>query len=255
MLQHFFTINKLLIFNLVFSISESQWSRMCLVLMRTPAEFQIASNQESYTIQKRQLSIHTSILYEKSKNVEDFRAREEAKEEEFNKTVPAITLEETAEEEPEDPAVADVKLKILDAALGFVHSHGWKKEAIIKGSEQVGYPGTVAGLFPRGGIELIRHYYLKCNRELIDKMKEKVGEKEKVENPKEFVAWAIKERLLMMDPYIKQWPQALAIMTLPPNVPTSIANQLTLVDDICYYSGDRSVDVSCFTLILHHNYL
>lgn len=183
-------------------------------------------------------------MYDKSNSIEDFRAREEKKEEEFNKIEPAAAQEDAVEEEPEDPAVVDVKLKILDAALTFVPTHGWKKESIIKGAEQVGYPGTIAGLFPRGGIELIRHYYLKCNKELIDKMKEKVGDKEKVENPKEFVTWAIKERLLMMDPYIKQWPQALAIMTLPPNVPTSIANQLTLVDDICYYSGDRSVDVS-----------
>jgi ubiquinone biosynthesis protein COQ9 len=53
----------------------------------------------------------------------------------------------------------------------------------------------------------------------------------------------------MIIPYISKWPQALAIMTLPPNVPAALANVLTLVDDICYYAGDRSVDVSYSTAI------
>ena len=53
----------------------------------------------------------------------------------------------------------------------------------------------------------------------------------------------------MIIPYISKWPQALAIMTLRPNVPPALANLLTLVDDICYYAGDRSVDVSYNTAI------
>lgn len=54
---------------------------------------------------------------------------------------------------------------------------------------------------------------------------------------------AVETRLRMVIPYKKTWPQALALMSLPPNVPKSLANLLTLVDDICYYAGDRSVDV------------
>jgi ubiquinone biosynthesis protein COQ9 len=48
----------------------------------------------------------------------------------------------------------------------------------------------------------------------------------------------------MIIPYINKWPQALGIMSLPANAPSALANLLTLVDDICYYAGDRSVDVS-----------
>lgn len=186
------------------------------------------------------------MLFEKAKDIEDFRAREEKKEEEFNK-LPATVEEDNEEEqkeEKEDPEVTEIKTKILDAALTFVPTLGWKKETIIKGAEQVGYPGTVHGLFPRGGVELINYFYLKCNKELIEQMLAHVGDCEKVENPKEFVCWAIKQRLQMIEPLISQWPQALGILTLPPNVPSAIANHLTLVDDICYYSGDRSVDVS-----------
>lgn len=62
--------------------------------------------------------------------------------------------------------------------------------------------------------------------------------------PEQQIRDAIETRLRMVIPYKKTWSQALAIMTLPPNVPTALANLLTLVDDICYYAGDRSVDVS-----------
>lgn len=33
-------------------------------------------------------------------------------------------------------------------------------------------------------------------------------------------------------------------MSLPQNVNSALATLLTMVDDICFYAGDRSVDVS-----------
>lgn len=185
------------------------------------------------------------MLFDEKKNLEDFRAREEEKEAEFNKQ-PIVAEEKVEQEQHEDDeALTEMKNKVLDASLAFVESTGWTRATIVKGAEQAGYPGTVQGMFPRGGIELIDYYYLKSNKELVEEMKERVGENsEKVGDPKEFVCWALKQRLEKLEPHIKSWPQALAMMTLPPNVPKSLANMLTLVDDICYYSGDRSVDVS-----------
>lgn len=53
-------------------------------------------------------------------------------------------------------------------------------------------------------------------------------------------------RLQMLIPYINKWPQAIAIMSSPPNVPVALANLLALSDDICYYAGDQSTDVRNF---------
>lgn len=201
--------------------------------------------QNSRKMIARQLSAPSMVLYDKK--LEDFRAREEDKEAEFNKQ-PIVSQQKEEYEQPEDDeAVKEVRNKILEASLAFVESQGWTRQAIVKGAEQSGYPGTVHGMFPKGGIELINFYYLKCNQDLVAQMRDRVGDSEKVGDPKEFVCWALKQRLTMLSPLIKTWPQALAIMTLPPNVPTSLANMLTLVDDICYYSGDRSVDVSFLT--------
>lgn len=70
--------------------------------------------------------------------------------------------------------------------------------------------------------------------------------------PGEFAEKAIEARIKMIIPYLCKWPQAIAIMSLPPNVPNALATLLTMVDDICYYAGDRSVDVSMLEI---ENYL
>ncbi|KAJ8895636.1 hypothetical protein PR048_000972 [Dryococelus australis] len=57
-----------------------------------------------------------------------------------------------------------------------------------------------------------------------------------------FIKDAVEMRLRMIIPYMDKWSQALAIQSLPPNVPESLANLLTLVDDIWYYAGDKSAD-------------
>lgn len=118
-----------------------------------------------------------------------------------------------------------------------------------KGAESIGYPGVIHGLFPNGGAALVLHFYSMSNHKL-----NQILEKETLaietdpskpqKMPEQQIRDAIETRLRMVIPYKKTWSQALAIMTLPPNVPTALANLLTLVDDICYYAGDRSVDVS-----------
>jgi ubiquinone biosynthesis protein COQ9 len=39
------------------------------------------------------------------------------------------------------------------------------------GAQTVGYPGTAHGLFPRGGAELIQYFYVTCNQELAEALK------------------------------------------------------------------------------------
>lgn len=145
----------------------------------------------------------------------------------------------------------NIKNKILRASLPFVHEYGWTKNAISEGAQAVGYPGTAHGLFPQGGAELIQYFYVACNQELAEALKNETeavaADPSKCKQPAVFIQDAVQKRLCMIIPYISKWPQALAIMTLPPNVPPALANLLTLVDDICYYAGDRSVDFSWYS--------
>ncbi|XP_031827881.1 ubiquinone biosynthesis protein COQ9, mitochondrial isoform X1 [Nomia melanderi] len=146
----------------------------------------------------------------------------------------------------------NIKSKILSASLQFVHDLGWSQQAISAGAESIGYPGVIHGLFPNRGADLVQYFYLTCNNELNKVLKEqaRVTEDNPTKEKKTLETQlqdAVKIRLKMVIPYKKTWPQALALMTLPPNVPKSLANLLTLVDDICYYSGDRSVDINWYT--------
>lgn len=136
----------------------------------------------------------------------------------------------------------DIKVKILQASLPFVHEMGWSKEALSAGANQIGYPGVIHGMFLKGGADLVHYFQTSSNQKLVEHMI-KYQEENKDLPPGEFVENAVKVRLEMIIPYISKWPQAIAIMSLPPNVPNSLASLLTMVDDICYYAGDRSVDV------------
>ncbi|XP_069691849.1 ubiquinone biosynthesis protein COQ9, mitochondrial-like isoform X2 [Periplaneta americana] len=155
------------------------------------------------------------------------------------------------EEENSSDQEENIKNRILKASLPFVHKYGWTKNAISEGAVTVGYPGTAHGLFPRGGAELVQYFYVTCNQELAGTLKKETeataADPSKCKQPKEFIQDAVEQRLRMIIPYIDKWPQALGIMSLPPNVPPALANLLTLVDDICYYAGDRSVDFSWYS--------
>ena len=59
----------------------------------------------------------------------------------------------------------------------------------------------------------------------------------------DIVRLAVITRLEMTRPYIKRWPEALAIMAHPTNSIMSFTQLGKLVDDIWFYAGDKSPDV------------
>ncbi|XP_012257552.1 ubiquinone biosynthesis protein COQ9, mitochondrial [Athalia rosae] len=146
----------------------------------------------------------------------------------------------------------NIKTKILSAAMAFVPDLGWSKRAISAGAESIGYPGVIHGMFPNGEADLVQHFYSTCNQNLAQQLKAealaiKEDSSKAKKSPDLYVKDALETRLRMLVPYKKIWPQAMGLMALPPNVPTALANLLTLVDDICYYAGDRSVDFNWYT--------
>lgn len=188
----------------------------------------------------------TGVSNSGTSNIEDFRKKQEQLEEEFNKNTPVLEalVNKSENTSQEDAHTENMRRNILEAALKEVAVLGWTKEAICKGAESLGYPGVVHGMFPRGSAELVEYFYTNCTQQLIEWMEKETVGGTKVGSGKDFVARAVQQRLRMLEPYLSSWPQAIAVMSLPPNAIQSMANLLTLVDEICYYSGDRAVDVS-----------
>ncbi|XP_063892978.1 ubiquinone biosynthesis protein COQ9, mitochondrial isoform X2 [Helicoverpa armigera] len=140
----------------------------------------------------------------------------------------------------------NIKNCILENALQFVPKTGWTVESLSAGAKAAGYPTITHGIFPNGGGDLVHYFNVKCNTKLVDEMKTwpKTDSKDKV--PAKFIENAIFKRLLMIDPYKTTWAKAMAVQTMPNNVPNCLATLLSLVDDICYHSGDRSVDFNWY---------
>lgn len=199
----------------------------------------------------------------KGSDIDQFRANEEKIERDYEeqekqkeKSGQNVSDEQTTAQPTDEDHVKIQKIRndILEASLQFVKTHGWSPEAIAHGAESINYPGVIHGMFPNGGIELIHYFYTKCNRELIEQLQKELsrttdedGKPIEKSSPRDFAVRAIRLRLEMLIPYKDSWPQAVATMTLPQNVPTSLAHLLTLVDDICYCAGDRSVDIGWYT--------
>ncbi|KAH8285215.1 hypothetical protein KR054_006238 [Drosophila jambulina] len=200
----------------------------------------------------------------KTTNLDDFRAREEQREKERDAAEEAAARAAQKEagtagggagtgtsgkqDDAKQAKVDAIRVKILDAALQHVPQHGWTRQAIVQGAEDSGYPSVIHGMFPEGGFALVSHFNGKCNAQLVASLEEKTdGGKLEVENPLDFLVQAVRQRLEMVVPYKAQWPQAMGLLAQPQNAPTALAQVLTLVDDICYYSGDRSVDFGWYT--------
>jgi len=155
------------------------------------------------------------------------------------------------QDEAKQAKVDAIRAKILDAALNHVPQQGWTRQAIVLGAEESGYPSVVHGMFPEGGFALVSHFNGKCNAQLVESLQKKTdGGKQEVEDPLDFLVQAVRQRLEMVTPYKTHWPQAMALIAQPQHAPTALAQVLTLVDDICYYSGDRSVDVCIVKFVL-----
>ncbi|KAM6937043.1 ubiquinone biosynthesis protein COQ9, mitochondrial isoform 1-T1 [Xenentodon cancila] len=153
---------------------------------------------------------------------------------------------EEADEEYETEE--QLQARILSAALEFVPQHGWSMDAIAASAESLGLSSASTGMFYNGAGDLVLHFITKCNSELTEILAEQhnqvqLGQAEPKKTA-EFLRDAVETRLRMYIPYIDTWPQAMSILLLPHNIPDSLKHLSTLVDDIWYYAGDRSTDVS-----------
>lgn len=151
-------------------------------------------------------------------------------------------------QQAENPAASTHHVKatpdaILKKALTFVPQHGWTTTSITKAAESMGYPSIIHGMFPNGGADLIDYFLSDCLKRLpleLEGRMEGLGTQEKIR-------LGTLTRLGMIAPYIDRWPEALAVMGQPSNVPMSLNHLGKIVDEIWYLAGDKSADMSWYT--------
>ncbi|XP_068169092.1 ubiquinone biosynthesis protein COQ9, mitochondrial isoform X1 [Antennarius striatus] len=156
--------------------------------------------------------------------------------------------DQSEDQEEEYETEEQLQARILTAALPFVPAHGWSVEAIAAGAETLGLSSASTGMFMNGAGDLVLHFVAQCNSQLTEILSEQhnqvqLGQAEPKKTA-DFLRDAVEIRLRMHIPYIESWPQAMSILLLPHNIPDSLKHLSSLVDDIWFYAGDRSTDVS-----------
>ncbi|KAI8881831.1 rpsU-divergently transcribed protein [Backusella circina FSU 941] len=135
---------------------------------------------------------------------------------------------------------------MLRATMSFIPEYGWSMESLVHGAKSLGYPSVAHGMFPGGEAGLIDAHLADTRKTFVKLVKEKLPELEGLSvNEKVKILTAL--RLELNKPYIKKWPEALAIMARPSNVQMSLEHLHDIVDDIWYYAGDRSPDMNWYT--------
>ena len=144
----------------------------------------------------------------------------------------------------------DIRFDVLETALSHVKHHGWTEKSLKKALSDHHLSETAIGMFPHGPVEIVLHLNLTLNDDLEDMMAQQMEARQfkaEVVPIKDVLEDAIKTRLKMIVPYINNWSDALALQ-LDPKVAPMVLQQFTdLIDDIWWYAGDESVDVTWYT--------
>jgi len=162
----------------------------------------------------------------------------------INGNVPAASHSTEASVQKLEDEIKTKKM-ILEAALLHTPTLGWKKEALVAGVNDLGYPSATAGMFSRGPIELVEYAMMKWNSQL----------REDLVTSKDFanmstvsrVHHGLKLRLSYEIPYLTTWSEAMTLGAIPPNVLTTTKQISDFCDEIWFRAGDRSSDLSWFT--------
>ncbi|EEY57962.1 ubiquinone biosynthesis protein COQ9 [Phytophthora infestans T30-4] len=156
------------------------------------------------------------------------------------------TQTSSSDEPPKTESPVDPEQLILAKALDHVISHGWAIEALAAGATDLGYPSVAHGMFQRGAIDLVDYFMDSC----LAKLRETLivnTEKLQAMTVTERLKFGVCTRLQMLEPVLATWPQAMAIGALPQNAPGTAKRLAQLSDEIWYFAGDKSTDLSWYT--------
>ncbi|CEG43181.1 rpsu-divergently transcribed protein [Plasmopara halstedii] len=150
------------------------------------------------------------------------------------------------EERPQSESSVDLEQRILAKTMDNVPVHGWTVEALAAGAIDLGYPSVAHGMFSRGAIELVDYFMDTCLNKLRETL---INNTEKLQamTVAERLKFGVRTRLEMLEPVLATWPQGMAIGAFPQNAPGTAKRLAKLSDEIWYFAGDKSTDLSWYT--------
>ncbi|KAE8892731.1 hypothetical protein PF005_g18144 [Phytophthora fragariae] len=152
----------------------------------------------------------------------------------------------SSEETTKSESSVDPEQRILEQAVKHVAVHGWTIEALAAGATDLGYPSVAHGMFQRGAIELVEYFMDSC----LVKLRETLivnTEQLQAMTVAERLKFGVRTRLEMLEPVMATWPQGMAAGALPQNAPATAKRLAKISDEIWYFAGDKSTDMSWYT--------
>eukprot|EP00758_Cryptobia_borreli_P018160 Tbor_TRINITY_DN652_c0_g1::TRINITY_DN652_c0_g1_i1::g.1589::m.1589/K18587/COQ9; ubiquinone biosynthesis protein COQ9 len=126
-------------------------------------------------------------------------------------------------------------MKILHAALAQVPALGFKAAARS-------YPAP-ADIFPRGLeaalVEFIRQKSNNSTRDMLQttySYDTLMSSDTACAHPSQLIEEAVTRKLVVIQPYIAHWPEAIAIEMMPSNAPYAVKDLAEFVDDVAFYA-------------------
>ena len=132
----------------------------------------------------------------------------------------------------------DLKVSVLESALGHVPRHGWSSKALCAGAEEQQLSGSAIGMFDRGAIELVEFFASKCDAAMVQQLSRRTSQEDLMQMPvRQRIAFIVRLRLEMLVPMLNHWPQAMALQSRLGNLPGSMCRTSSMVDSMWVAAG------------------
>ncbi|MDI1485206.1 MAG: Ubiquinone biosynthesis protein coq9, mitochondrial [Ramalina farinacea] len=134
---------------------------------------------------------------------------------------------------------------ILSAALKYVLSSSFTAESLSLGAQDAGYLPISTNLFPSGAFALVNYHLVTQRLRLSDSFSRPDPSPQL--NISDNVRSIAMQRLKGTAPYIPQWQDALALLSMRSNIPTGVRELARLADEILYLAGSDTVTTAWYT--------
>ena len=145
---------------------------------------------------------------------------------------------------PDEP-LADIRSRLVEAALPHVAFDGWSEEALAQARAETGIDREMARLaFPRGGVDMAVACHRLLDRRLADELRETPIETMRI---RERVAWAVRRRIELMADHREAVRRAGTLFALPGNAPEGARLIWETADTIWTACGDTATDYNWYS--------
>lgn len=126
---------------------------------------------------------------------------------------------------------------ILSAALAHVPTHGFTTTALTQGARDAGYLDISTNLFPTGAFSIV-NYHLVTQRLALAKHTPSLPNQTDITTNIRTLAL---RRLRANEPILHRWQEALALLSTPRHLPTSLRELALLSDELLFLAGSTTV--------------